>query len=173
MQVLLVQGRSLPRRLSLCFGTIFSNSLSEYLPKLDNDSSMCMPREFKSQFKNPAAQGSEIPIDFYETDREIFIDADLPGVEKKNVDLSIDSNGTLHIHAKKKTLNKDDVNLKVGILDNTSNNSANVMERVKSEMKFYVLERSSANLDRSVSLPINADRWCMYSCQHVYNCNVF
>ena len=92
-----------------------------------------------------------IPIDFYENKSEIFIDADLPGVDKENVEVTVDSTGTLHIYAKK-TLLRDNLNV------NNLEKPSSVMERVESEMKFYILERSADHLERSVPLPPNADR---------------
>lgn len=43
-------------------------------------------------------------------------------------------------------------------LDAVTEEPTSVMERVESEMKFYISERSSDNLDRSIPLPADADR---------------
>lgn len=134
-----------------------------------------MPGKFKANFKDPVEQNTEIiPIDFYENKSEIFIDAKLPGVviktpllvysyyahyrwyfvdvDKSNIEVTVDHKGTLHIHAKKNKL-KDTL-----ALSDTDEEPSTVMERVESEMKYYILERSSDTLDRSISLPADADR---------------
>lgn len=111
-----------------------------------------MPNKYKEHFRNPIAQ-NEIPIDFYENKSEIFIDADLPGVNKSNVDLTVDNTGILHIHAKKESVTAN------GPLQLKEDEKVlTVMDRVEFEMKYYILERCADNLNRKILLPANADR---------------
>ena len=106
---------------------------------------------FKDKYKYPNPQ-AEIPIDYYESKTDIFIDADLPGVDKSNISLTIDNTGLLKIHAKRSELEH--------VLNSKQTEEPkSVMERVESEMKFYILERSAENLCRSIPLPANADRF--------------
>lgn len=70
LNVLRPKQRVLPRHFSEFFPTTTTKKI-ESLP---------MPGKFKDDFKNPIANETVIPIDFYENKSEIFIDADLPGV---------------------------------------------------------------------------------------------
>jgi len=71
-------------------------------------------------------------VDVCETENEIDIDAELPGLEDKDIDLSV-SGDLLTIRGEKKG------------------------EREERQKNYYVSERSYGSFERSIRLPFNAD----------------
>ncbi len=71
-------------------------------------------------------------VDVSETDKEIDIDAELPGLEDKDIDVTL-SGDTLTIRGEKKS------------------------EHEEKKKNYYVSERSSGSFSRSIQLPFDAD----------------
>jgi HSP20 family protein len=71
-------------------------------------------------------------VDVTETDKEIKVSADIPGVESKDIDVSVE-NGTLVIKGEKK------------------------YEREEKEKGQYRMERSYGSFERSIELPAEVD----------------
>jgi HSP20 family protein len=81
----------------------------------------------------PAAATAVAPrIDVSETDTEIKIEAEMPGIEEKDVELVL-SNGRLTIKGEKK------------------------QEKEEKKKDYHVVERSYGSFARSISLPFEAD----------------
>jgi HSP20 family protein len=82
----------------------------------------------------PAAAGTAVAprIDVSETDTEIKIEVEMPGVEEKDVELVL-SNGRLTIKGEKK------------------------QEKEEKKKDYHVIERSYGSFARSISLPFEAD----------------
>ena len=67
-------------------------------------------------------------LDLYEDDQSIHIDVELPGVERKDIELTLED-GDLHIHAKRN------------------------LQKEEKETNYYVCERAEGQWSRSVRLP--------------------
>lgn len=82
----------------------------------------------------PSALGWVPPTEIAETDTELLITAELPGMEKKNIDINVDE-GVLTIHGEK------------------------VEERKEGEegKKFHLYERNYGEFSRSFTLPRSVD----------------
>jgi HSP20 family protein len=76
----------------------------------------------------PAAQGLTPALDVKETEKELVVKADLPGIDEKDIQLTI-QDGVLSLRGEKKTERKDE-------RDN-----------------YYVMERSYGSFQRSIRLP--------------------
>jgi HSP20 family protein len=76
----------------------------------------------------PAAQGLTPALDVKETEKELVVKADLPGIDEKDIQLTI-QDGILSLRGEKKTERKDE-------RDN-----------------YYVMERSYGSFQRSIRLP--------------------
>jgi len=98
-----------------------------------------MDRMFNSLFELPTRFGGQESqegfwptVDVYETDKEITIQAELPGIDEKNIDISLSGN-VLTIRGEKET------------------------EEVKEEKSYYRRERSYGRFQRSIELPEGID----------------
>ena len=111
-----------------------------------------MPGGFKDNFKDPLQSKKTIEIDMHENQTELLIDVDLPDIDKRHLELTVDSTGKLNILAKK---NNFENTLQINKKKKTSES---VLERIESEMKYYIIERCSDNLERTIQLPGNANR---------------
>lgn len=92
-----------------------------------------MDRLFDS-FRWPGYGSSDVSprVDVCETDNEIDIDAELPGLDEKDIDVML-SGDLLTIRGEKKT------------------------EREEKKMNYHLTERSYGSFSRSIALPFDAD----------------
>jgi HSP20 family protein len=92
-------------------------------------------REFDRLLEDmlPANDGEKIlapPVDVYETDSEVVVKAELPGVDKENIDVTIKENA-VHIKAERKE------------------------EREEKTENVYRVERFYGRIERVVPLPVD------------------
>lgn len=117
---------------------------SELDVRRDTDPILKMQREmnrmFESFFDNPFGamrsmenwEGFAPNIDVYETDKEIKMDVELPGMDEKNIDISL-HNGILTISGKRED------------------------EETQKEKSYYRHERTFGSFRRSIQLPDEVD----------------
>lgn len=96
-----------------------------------------MNRVFEDFFRDfdlaPALAGGEVPkIDVSETETEVLVSAELPGIDEKDVEVSL-SQGVLTIKGEKK------------------------LEKEQKEKNFHRVERSYGSFQRSIPLPCDVE----------------
>jgi HSP20 family protein len=86
-------------------------------------------------FKENAGSNMKVlpRVDFSETDKEYIVEAELPGVKEKDVDISISNEGVLTIQGKRETTQE------------------------QKERNYYRLERSYGSFERAIALPTDSD----------------
>ena len=94
----------------------------------------------RSFFGRPAPSGSAEPattlapnVDIRENDKEIIVEAELPGIEEKDIQVTV-RDGVLSLKGEKKS------------------------ERDEKKDTYHVIERSYGSFDRSFALPDSADQ---------------
>ncbi|MBN8828591.1 MAG: Hsp20/alpha crystallin family protein [Sphingobacteriia bacterium] len=101
------------------------SSLQKEMDKLFDD--------FSKRFYSPLSSSTSFfpSVDVSETDKEIKIAAELPGIDEKDIELTLD-NGLLTIKGKKEIV------------------------REEKEESYHIIERSKGNFFRSFQLPYNS-----------------
>ena len=86
-------------------------------------------------FKENAGSNMKVvpKIDFSETDKAYIVEAELPGVKEKDVDISLSKEGILTIHGKRETTQE------------------------QKERNYYRLERTYGSFERAIALPADCD----------------
>ena len=121
------QGGRLPSR----FVDPFQNFRSE-MDRLFDDFMGGLPTLSNLRRSFPAAQVLTPALDVKETEKELVVKADLPGIDEKDVQLTID-NGILTIRGEKKEERKDE------------------------RENYHLVERSYGSFQRSIRLPESVD----------------
>ena len=131
---------------------IYSSSYLLSLGASKVKTAKCSQAVIKSVMPDPLHSKKTIEIDMHENHTELLIDVDLPDIDKSHLELTVDSTGKLNILAKKTNFeNTLQINKK-------KKTSESALERIESEMKHYIIERCSDNLERTIQLPGNANR---------------
>lgn len=95
--------------------------------------------DFNAIFQTPDYTGINAQLkilprtDLSETDKEYIVEADLPGVQEKDLDVSISKDGVLTVKGKRESKEEE------------------------KERNYYRLERSYGSFERSIYLPENCD----------------
>jgi HSP20 family protein len=117
----------------------FQRKDDQNLVDLRNEMNSMFDEFFSNPFSmSPFRRGMEMPdkfipgIDVSETDKEILISADLPGMDEKDIQLSLEGE-VLTLSGKKET-------------DTTTKNA-----------QFHSIERSFGSFSRSISLPVKVE----------------
>lgn len=86
-------------------------------------------------FRNDLSENLKIlpRIDISDTDREYVVEADLPGVEENDLDISVSKNGLLTIKGKRESADE------------------------QKKRNYYRMERSYGSFERTIALPDNCD----------------